>query len=126
MPPGLLRGVKDAFFLTRDFERTIDAVRRMPEDSRSRGSVFMLAASYAFLERAEAEEARTAFVAKYGDASAELWLNEGWMFGRQQEQDLFIESFQKLGLPQCMTEAQLADFPNAKRLEQCEAERAKG
>jgi TolB-like protein/class 3 adenylate cyclase len=126
MPPGLLRGVKDAFFFARDFERTIDVVRRMPEDSRSQGSVFELAASYAFLGRAEVKEARAVMVAKYGDASAELWLNQGWAFSRQQEQDLFIESFRKLGLPVCATEAQLAKIPDTKRLEQCEAQRASG
>ena len=125
MPPGLLRGVKDAFFFARDFERTIDAVRRMPEHSRSRGSVFMLAASYAFLGRAEVEEARTAIVAKYGNVSAELWLNEGWVFGRQEEQDLFIESFRKVGLPVCATEAQLEKYANKKRLPECDAERAR-
>jgi TolB-like protein/class 3 adenylate cyclase len=125
MPPGLLRGVKDAFFFARDFERTIDAVRRMPEDSRSLGSVFMLAASYAFLGRPEAEEARDAFVAKYGNASAELWRNQGWVFARKQEQDLFIESFRKLRLPVCATEAQLAKFPDPKRLPECEAQRVK-
>jgi TolB-like protein len=126
MPPGLLRGVKDAFFFARDFERTIDVVRRMPEDSRSQGSIFELAASYAFLGRAEVKEAKAVMVAKYGNASAELWLNQGWAFSRQEERDLFIESFRKLGLSVCATEAQLAKIPNAKRLPQCEAVRASG
>jgi hypothetical protein len=65
-------------------------------------------------------------VAKYGNASAELWLNQGWAFSRQEERDLFIESFRKLGLSVCATEAQLAKIPNAKRLPQCEAVRASG
>jgi TolB-like protein/class 3 adenylate cyclase len=125
MPPGLLRGVKDAFFFSRDFERTIDVVRRMPEDSRSQGSVFELAASYAFLGRAEVKEARAAMVAKYGDASAELWLNQGWVFGRQEERDLFIESFRKLGLPVCASEAQLEKYSDMKRLPQCDPESAR-
>lgn len=126
MPPGNLRGVKDALFLARDFERTIDAVQRMPEDGRSRGSVFMLAASYAFLGRArEAEASKAVFLAKFPSVTAEAWLNQGFVFGRQQEQDLFIESFRKLGLPMCANAEELAKVAKPVRLPECDAERAK-
>jgi TolB-like protein/class 3 adenylate cyclase len=126
MPPGLLRGVKDAFFLAREFERTIDAVLRMPEDGRSRGSVFMLAVSYAFLGRErEAEAAKAVFVARYGSVSAELWLNQGFVFGRERERDLFVESFRKLGLPVCAGEEELKTVAKPTRLPECEAKRAK-
>jgi hypothetical protein len=40
---------------------------------------------------------------------------------RRQEQD----SSPKAGLPLCATEAQLAKYPDMKRLPQCDAERAK-
>jgi hypothetical protein len=47
------------------------------------------------------------------------------VFARKQEQDLFIESFRKLRLPVCATEAQLAKFPDPKHLPECEAQRVK-
>jgi tetratricopeptide (TPR) repeat protein len=126
MPPGLLRGVKDAFFVAREFERTIDAVLRMPEDGRSRGSLHALAASYAFLGRErEAEAVKAIFVAKYGLVPAELWLNQGFVFVRQREQDLFVESFRKLNLPVCAGEEELKKLAKPTHLPECETERAK-
>ncbi len=41
------------------------------------------------------------------------------------ELDLFLDSHRKAGLPVCATEAQLAKYPDMKRLEQCEQQRAK-
>jgi adenylate cyclase len=38
----------------------------------------------------------------------------------------FLDSVEKAGLPICATEAQLAKYPDMKRLEQCEARRASG
>jgi tetratricopeptide (TPR) repeat protein len=38
----------------------------------------------------------------------------------------FIGSIEKAGLPLCATEAQLAKYPDMKRLEQCDAQRASG
>jgi hypothetical protein len=54
-----------------------------------------------------------------------LWLNQGWVFGRQEERDLFIESFRKLGLPVCASEAQLEKYSDMKRLPQCDPESAR-
>jgi hypothetical protein len=39
---------------------------------------------------------------------------------------LFLDSHEKAGLPVCATEAQLVKYPDLKRLEQCEAQRASG
>ena len=57
--------------------------------------------------------------------SAERWLNDTGTFAREVELNLFLDSNRKAGLALCATEAQLAKYPDMKRLEQCEAERAK-
>ena len=53
MTPANLSGVKDAYYMARRYEDTIDAVTRMPEEQRSRDSWVILAASYARLGRTE-------------------------------------------------------------------------
>jgi TolB-like protein/class 3 adenylate cyclase len=112
--------IKDAYFFTRQFERTVEVVEPVPDERRSRGSRLVLAASYAFLGRAEeAEDAKALFVRQYGEPSAELWLNEGFFFARQRERDLFVDSFRKLGLPICATPKDLAGISMPKRLPDC-------
>jgi TolB-like protein len=112
--------IKDAYFFTRQFERTVDVVEPVPDERRSRFSRLALAASYAFLGRAEeAAAAKALFVRRYGEPSAELWLNTGFSFARQRERDLFVDSFRKLGLPVCATPKDLAGISMPKRLPDC-------
>jgi TolB-like protein/class 3 adenylate cyclase len=112
--------IKDAYFFTRQFERTVEMVKPVPDDKLSRMSRLALAASYAFLGRAEeAEDAKTLFVDSHPEASAELWLNKGFSFTRQRERDLFVESFRKLGLPICATPKDLAGISKPVRLPEC-------
>jgi adenylate cyclase len=112
--------IKDAYFFTRQFERTVELMEPVPDESRSRMSRLVLAASYAFLGRAEeAEAAKALFVRRYGEPSAELWLNQGFSFARQRERDLFVDSFRKLGLPICATPEDLAGISMPKRLPDC-------
>jgi adenylate cyclase len=111
--------IKDAYFFTRQFETTVEMVKPVPDDRRSRMSRLVLAASYAFLGRAkEAKAAKAPFVRRYGEPSAELRLNKG-SFARQQERDLFVDSFRKLGLPICATPKDLAGISMPKRLPDC-------
>jgi TolB-like protein len=56
---------------------------------------------------------------------AERWLSDTGTFSREVELSLFLDSHRKAGLPICATEAQLAKYPDMKRLPQCEAERAR-
>ena len=71
--------------------------RSVPEESRRPFARLALAASYAFEGRSqEAEAAKAAFAAKHGTPSAELWLNQGDAFARQQERDLLVGAFRKL------------------------------
>jgi TolB-like protein/class 3 adenylate cyclase len=112
--------IKDAYFFARQFERTIEVVEGIPEESRSRFSRLALAASYAFLGRAEeADAAKALFVARHGTPSAELWLNQGFSFARQRERDLFVDGFRKLRLPICATPQDLAGISMPKRLPDC-------
>ena len=80
----------------------------------------MLAASLAFLGRGEeAAVARAAFVGRFGEPSAELWLNRDYVVARQQERDLFVEAFRKLGLPVCLKPEEAAKLANPQRLPEC-------
>jgi hypothetical protein len=45
---------------------------------------------------------------------------------RDVELNLFLDGHRKAGLPICATEAHLPKYPDMKRLEQCEAQRAGG
>jgi TolB-like protein/class 3 adenylate cyclase len=47
-------------------------------------------------------------------------------YARDVELNRFLDSHDKAGLPLCATEAQLAKYPDMKRLPQCETERASG
>jgi hypothetical protein len=92
----------------------------MPDQTRSKWTVIDLAMSYAYLNRAkEAETAKTAYLERFGNISAEQWLIEGQPYIRQQERDFFINGFRKLGLPICTTEAYLAKVTNPARLPEC-------
>ena len=60
------------------------------------------------------------------DYSAERSISDIGSYNRDTELNLFLDSHRKAGLPLCATEAQLAKYPDMKRLEQCEAQRASG
>jgi hypothetical protein len=59
------------------------------------------------------------------DYSAEKFVSETGPYARDDELNLFLHSHDKAGLPLCATEAQLAKYPDMKRLPQCEARRAR-
>jgi hypothetical protein len=81
---------------------------------------------YAQLGReADAAAAVPDLLQRNPEYSAERWLNDTGWFSRDVEQNLFLDSNEKAGLPLCATEAQLAKYPDMKHLEQCEAQRAK-
>jgi hypothetical protein len=58
--------------------------------------------------------------------SAERSISNLGSYSRDTELNLFVDSHRKAGLPVCATEAQLVKYPDMKRLEQCEAQRASG
>ena len=114
-----LNCIKDAYFFTCRFEDVIAVVSRIPLDARGRGSRLLLTLSYALLGRtSEMELARTELIAKYPSISAELLLNQDYIFARQQE-DLLLDGFRKAGLPLCAADADLALIPNPRRLPEC-------
>jgi TolB-like protein/class 3 adenylate cyclase/tetratricopeptide (TPR) repeat protein len=120
MTPTSRTSIKDAFFFGRQFERTVEVVEAIPEEKRSRFARLALAASYAFLGRTEeAAAAKALFVARHGEPSAELWLNQGFSFARERERDLFVDGFRKLGLPVCASPEDLAGINTPKRLPDC-------
>ena len=57
--------------------------------------------------------------------SAERFLSDTGTFARDIELNQFLDGHRKAGLPLCAPEAQLAKYPDMKRLTQCEAQRVK-
>jgi TolB-like protein/Tfp pilus assembly protein PilF len=126
MTPANLTGVHDAYYMAQRYEDTIDIVMRMPEEQRARSSWVFLAASYARLGRTEeAAEAKAKLLKAFPNVSAERVLNEDYVFARKQDEDLFVDGFRVAALPVCMTAEEIAAFPAAKPLPECQAERAK-
>jgi TolB-like protein/class 3 adenylate cyclase len=115
-----LNTLKDAYFFDRRFKDLIAVVSRIPEDARSRGARLFLAFSYALLgQHDEAERARAAVLAHYPTISAEHLMNQGWIFTRSQEQNLFLDGFRATNLPLCAADADLAKFAKPVRLPEC-------
>jgi hypothetical protein len=68
--------------------------------SRSKGSRLFLAFSLAFLGRKDdTERARTELLAAYPNISAELLLNQGWVFDREEVRKLFLDGFTAANVP---------------------------
>jgi TolB-like protein len=121
-----LNTLKDAYFLARRFKDVIAVVSRVPEDARGRGSRLFLAFSYALLgQHDDAERARAAVLAHYPKISAEQMMNQGWIFTRPQEQNLFLDGFRATNLPLCAADADLAKFAMPVRLPECLKQTAK-
>ena len=81
---------------------------------------------YAELGRkADAATAAADLLQRNPDYSAERFLTDTGQLGRDVELNLFLDGHRKAGLPVCATEAQLANYPDMKRLEQCKQQRAK-
>jgi tetratricopeptide (TPR) repeat protein len=76
--------------------------------------------------KAEAASAGSELLSRNVDHSAEFWMSNVGAFVRDVELNRFLDGHRKAGLPLCAMEAQLAKYPDMKRLEQCEAERASG
>jgi tetratricopeptide (TPR) repeat protein len=112
--------LRETFFHNLRFEETI-AVSRTRLYPDPIWDPLYRAMSYAQLGREEdaALEVKQVFLDQ-PDYSAEKWLNDTGTYARDVELNLFLDSNRKAGLPLCATEAQLAKYPDMKRLEQCE------
>jgi TolB-like protein/tetratricopeptide (TPR) repeat protein len=123
---GTLNTIKDAYFFARRFDKLIAVVTSVPENRRTRVGRLFLAFSYAFLGRKDgSERARAVVLEKYSNISAELLLNQGWVFARPQEQKLFIDGFRATDIPVCASDADLAKIAKPVRLPECVKQTAK-
>jgi tetratricopeptide (TPR) repeat protein len=75
---------------------------------------------------ADAATAAAELLEIYPEYSAERFLSDTGTFAREVELNRFLDGHPESGLPLCATEAQLAKYPDMKRLEQCEQQRASG
>jgi adenylate cyclase len=120
---GMLR---DAQFHNRRFDDCIRATKKRLHPGPILDPLFR-ALSYAQLGSGkEAARDIAQVISVQPDYSAEKWLSDTGMYARQTELNLFLDSIEKAGLPLCATEAQLAKYPDMKRLQQCEAQRRSG
>jgi TolB-like protein/class 3 adenylate cyclase/tetratricopeptide (TPR) repeat protein len=118
--------LRDAYFHTRRFEDTIAVLKTRAHRAPVIDPLF-LALSYAQLGReSEVKTSVDRLFEDQPDWSAEKHLSGPGNYARDTELDLFLESVEKAGLPVCATLEQLAKYPDMKRLEQCEAQRASG
>ena len=116
---GTLNTIKDAYFFDRRFDDLIAVVSRIPEDARARGSRVLLAFSYALLGRKEeADRARADLLDKYPAISAELMINQGWLY-MPREQELFLDGFRAAGVRLCASDADLAKIAKPVHLPEC-------
>src|SRR5262245_52112399 len=67
----------------------------------------------------KAQEIAASIRRRTPERTAQAEYANGWYFARQQEEDLFFESFHVLGLPICATNEQLAKIKNPKPLPEC-------
>ena len=126
MTPANLSGVKDAYYMARRYQDTIDAVVRMPEGAAVAGFVGhprrqLRAARQDRGGRRDQGQAAAAFP----NVSAERMVNEDYAYARKEDEDFFVDGFRVAGLPVCMTAEEIAQFPALKPRPECEAERAK-
>jgi tetratricopeptide (TPR) repeat protein len=120
MPPVTLSALTDPYFFGHRYEKVIQIITATPEESRGLWTRLLLAASYAMTGEADrATAAKADFIAKHGVRSAEMMINQGFVFARSVEQDQFVDIFRKLGLPVCTTAEQLAKLKDPKRLAKC-------
>ena len=121
LPPGNKTGLLDSYFHGRRFDRVIEIASSIPEKSRGKWVWITLAMSYAYLgQTKDAEAAKAYYLTRYGVTSIEQQLNEGLVYARQQEQDVFVDGYRKLGLPLCAPVEFLTKINNPKRLPECE------
>jgi len=120
LPAGNKTGLLDSYFHGRRFDRVIEIATSIPEKSRGKWAWITLAMSYAYLgQTTKAEAAKVAYITRYGVTSIEQQLNEGLVYLRQQEQDVFVDGYRKLGLPICAPEEYVAKLAKPIRLAEC-------
>jgi TolB-like protein/class 3 adenylate cyclase len=120
---GTLMTIKDAYFFARRFEDAVAVISRAPAEARSKGARLFLPMSLAFLGRHDdASRARTELLEHYPNISAELLLNQGWVFEREVDRKLFLDGFAAIDVPLCASSEALAKMTKPKRLQQCSAQ----
>jgi TolB-like protein len=115
-----LNTIKDAYFFARRFTDTVAVISRVPPESRSKGSRLFLTFSLAFLGRKDdLKRARAELLEAYPNISAELLLNQGWAFERDEDRKLFLDGFAQANVPVCATSSDLAKIEKPVRLPGC-------
>jgi hypothetical protein len=120
MQPGNIAGVTFAYFFTRRYDDVMAVLVRIPREGYNRRLTFVHAATLAQLGRtSEVGAARDRLLAQYPNISAELALNREFRVLRQQEEELVLDSFRRLGLPVCASPEDLAGLAGPMRLAEC-------
>jgi tetratricopeptide (TPR) repeat protein len=124
-PDWYIQGLLPVYFFTGQYDRALSVTqsRLNPDmwDFVYRPPVYVQLGRVT-----DAATAASDLLQRSPEYSAERWLNDTGTLARDIELNLFLDGNRKAGLPLCATEAQLAKYPDMKRLEQCEQQRASG
>ena len=119
------QGLRHVYFFARQFEKSLDATKRIREPFAL--DYAFLAMSNAYLGHdADAKSAAAEVLRLDLGWSAEQWISSQGGFARDEESNLFADGAKKAGLPMCASEATLKAQSNLLRLKACNQERAKG
>jgi tetratricopeptide (TPR) repeat protein len=122
-PEWYLIALSYAAYHGHEYEEVVQAARQMVNPTLE--SYLYLALSLAELgQDSEAAVSAADLLRLDSDFSAERHINND-VFVDEAIIKHFIVSIEKAGLPVCATQEQLAKYPDMKRLEQCDAERAR-
>ncbi len=120
-----LAGIKDAYFLARNFARTVATVRAIPESHRTRRAWLFLTASLSYLgDTAAAETAKARLLAEFPNISAERMVATDLPLAQPADFAFFIKVFADLGLPMCLSAVEAERLGPGRRLPMCEAARS--
>ena len=110
-----------SYFFSRRFEEAIEAASRWRTlNDLQVFLLVMVAGAQAELGR-DADMAKTVavFNQRFPEVSFEWLLNNGWVFEREQEEQLALASVRKIGIRICATAEELQTGPALKRLPEC-------
>jgi TolB-like protein/class 3 adenylate cyclase len=109
------------YFFTQRYQDVVDGVDRYGAFAEPSASQLVYrAASQAELGSGEAAAATVAELRRrYPAASFEQFLNTGWVFAREQEEQQILAAARKAGVRLCATEEELRAFTPPRRLPEC-------
>jgi hypothetical protein len=123
-PPYYRSSMREGYFFSARYQDVVRAILGRDGGPSGVQDLMLLAASYAQLgEMENARRTSKSLLESVPNFSAELAFNFGYVFIMDHERDLLVDGIRRAELPVCAAEADLAAYPGAVRLPECEANR---